>query len=111
MRGATRGAALALAIAVTGCGGGNGVQDYCKKGVQAVCQRLFACDPQGAAQLYGSEASCESQNGSQCSNSECPSGKTFDQSAADQCLAAYASASCSDLEQGIYPSVCSTTCR
>ncbi len=106
-----RGAALALSVAVAGCGGSNSIQDYCKKGVQAVCQRLFACDATAAGQLYGTEANCESQNGAQCSNSECPSGKSFDQAQADQCLAAYQTASCSDLAQGNYPAVCSNTCH
>jgi hypothetical protein len=111
MRRAVVTVALALAIAGAGCGSSSNVKDYCHQGVQALCARLFGCDPETATELYGSQSNCVSQNEGQCSNGDCTGGKTFDQSAADQCLAAYPSASCSDLEHGIFPEVCSQVCR
>ena len=99
-------------VAAAGCGGSSGnLQDYCRRGVEAVCSRFFACDAQAAAQQFGSESGCVTQLGGQCSSTRCTGGRTFDQSAADQCLAAYPSASCSELAQGIYPAVCSQVCK
>ncbi|MGZ3445995.1 MAG: hypothetical protein ACXWLF_06230 [Myxococcaceae bacterium] len=114
MRRAVRAAALALAIAAAGCSGSDdsgSIQDFCNRGAPAICARIFACDPTTAAQVYGTQAQCTSQSSSQCSSAACPSGKTFDQAAADQCVAAYPNASCSDLAQGTYPTVCTTVCR
>ena len=111
MKRAMVGAILALAMVGAGCGGRSNVQDYCRRGVETICSRLFACAAQAAGQQFGSQSGCENQLGGQCSDTECPGGTTFDQSAADQCLAAYPSTSCSDLQQGIYPAVCSQVCR
>lgn len=114
MRRAVRAAALTLAIAAAGCSGSNdssNIQDFCRRGVPAICARVFVCDPQSAAQVYGSEAQCTSQGTARCSDATCPSGKSFDPSAGDQCIAAYPNASCSDLAQGTYPTVCTTVCR
>ena len=106
-------AILALAVAGAGCGSSNGsnLQDYCRRGVDAICSRFFQCDPQGAAQQYGTQSACVTQNSAQCASTTCTGGKTFDQGAADQCLAAYPGASCTDLENGIYPAVCSQVCK
>jgi hypothetical protein len=111
MKRAVMGATLALSVLSAGCGGGGNVQDYCRRGVDALCSRLFACDSQAAGQEFGSQSGCVSQLGTQCSNTECPGGTSFDQSAADQCVAAYSSANCSDLQNGIFPSVCSQVCK
>ncbi|MGZ6080558.1 MAG: hypothetical protein ACXWK4_07075 [Myxococcaceae bacterium] len=114
MRRAARAPALALAIAAAGCSGSDdsgSIQDFCNRGAPAICARIFACDPTTAAQVYGTQAQCTSQSSSQCSSAARPSGKTFDQAAADQCVAAYPNASCSDLAQGTYPTVCTTVCR
>lgn len=113
MRRAVQAAALALSIAAAACGSNDSgsIQDFCKRGAPAVCARIFACDPQSAAQVYGTEAQCASQSTAQCSTTACPSGKSFDQSAADQCVAAYPTASCSDLAQGTYPTACTTVCK
>lgn len=114
MRRAGRAVALTLAMAAVGCSGSDdsaGIQAFCNKGAAAVCARLFVCDPQSAAQVYGTEAQCTSQSSTQCASAACPSGKSFDQSAADQCVAAYPNASCSDLAQGTYPTACTTVCR
>ncbi len=111
---AVRSAALALAIAAAGCSGSDdsgSIRDFCNRGAAAVCDRIFVCDPTTAAQVYGTQAQCTSQSSAQCSSAACPSGKTFDPSAADQCVAAYPNASCSDLAQGTYPPVCTTVCR
>ena len=114
MRRAARAAALTLSVAAVGCSGSDdsaSIQDFCKRGAAAICARLFVCDPQSAAQVYGTEAQCTSQSSAQCASAACPSGKSFDPSAADQCVAAYPNASCSDLAQGTYPTACTTVCR
>ena len=111
MRRAVVAAALAMGIAGAGCGSSTSVLNYCQEGVQAICARLFDCDQQTATQLYGSQSNCVNQNNGQCANGACTGGKTFDQSAADQCLAAYPGASCTDLEHGIFPAVCSQVCK
>jgi hypothetical protein len=112
MRRALVAVSLGLAVAGAGCSGDSGsLQDYCRRGVDAICNRFFACDPQGAAQQFGSQSGCVNQFSGQCSSTTCTGGKTFDQSAADQCLAAYPSASCSDIENGVYPAVCSQVCK
>jgi len=111
MKHAVATATLAVALAGAGYGSSTSVLDYCQNGVQAICARLFDCDPQTATQLYGSQSNCVNQNNGQCANGTCTGGKTFDQSAADQCLAAYPSASCTDLEHGIFPAVCSQVCK
>ena len=105
------GVTLALAMIGAGCGGSSSVQDYCRRGVDTLCSRLFACDSQAAGQQFGSQSGCVNQLGGQCSSMECTGGTHYDQSAADQCLAAYPSTSCSDLEQGIYPQVCNQVCK
>lgn len=114
MKRAVRASLLALALAAAGCSGSDdsgSIQDFCRRGSAAICSRLFVCDPQNAALVYGSEAQCTSQSTAQCSSSRCPSGKSFDASAGDQCVAAYPGASCSDLAQGTYPTVCTTVCH
>lgn len=116
MRRAGPAATLALCIAAAACSGSDdtsSIQAFCKTGAAAVCARLFVCDPQSAAQVYGSEAQCTSQSSAQCSSAACPSGKSFDQSSANQCVAAYPSASCSDLAANppTYPAACTTVCK
>jgi hypothetical protein len=54
---------------------------------------------------------CVNQTSGQCASTACPAGKTFDPSAADQCIAAYPSASCFDLEHAIFPAVCNQVCK
>ncbi|HET6984292.1 MAG TPA: hypothetical protein VFI53_19260 [Myxococcaceae bacterium] len=111
MRRGIVGAALALSIAAAGCGSSTNATDYCREGVAAICSRLFDCDPQTAQQLYGSESGCVNQTNGQCTSTACPAGKTFDQSAADQCIASYGTATCSDLEHAVYPAVCNEVCK
>ena len=112
MKQAMLGVAVGLVLIGAGCGGSDGnLQDYCRRGVDAICSRFFACDAQAAAQQFGSQSGCVTQLGGQCSSTTCTDGKTFDQSAADQCLAAYPTASCSDIENGVYPAVCSQVCK
>ena len=108
---AVAGAVLWVAVTATGCGSSTNALDYCREGIAAICSRLFDCDPVGAGQRFGSQTSCENQTAGQCSTATCTSGKTFDQSAADQCLSAYNSASCGALEQGVHPQVCSQVCK
>jgi|GEM_PF-1779824 len=109
------GLAATLALGIAACSGSDdsSIQAFCKKGAPAVCARLFACDPATAAQVYGSEAQCTSRSISQCSTTFCPSGKSFDPSSADQCVAAYPTASCSDLASSppTYPAPCTTVCK
>ncbi|HEY1906782.1 MAG TPA: hypothetical protein VGG91_12110 [Myxococcaceae bacterium] len=111
MRRGIVGATLAVSMAAAGCGSSTNAADYCREGVAAICTQLFNCDAQTAQQLYGSESGCVNQTSGQCTGTACPTGKTFDQSAADQCIAAYPSASCTDLEHAIYPAVCNQVCK
>ena len=100
-----------VSIVAAGCGSSTNAADYCRQGVSAICNQLFNCDPQTAQQIYGSESGCVNQTSGQCTNSACPAGKTFDASAADQCISSYGSANCNNLEHGIYPAVCSQVCK
>ncbi len=115
MRIAVPGAWLFALVLAAGCGSSNNdtsaIQSFCKSGAAAICARVFQCDPQGAAQLYGSQAQCTSDSTSRCSSAQCPSGKSFNQASADACVAAYPSADCSSLAQGQYPTACTTVCQ
>jgi len=111
MRRGIVGAALAASIAAAGCGSNVNAADYCREGVAAICNQIFACDPQTAQQLYGSESGCVNQTNGRGANTACPAGQTGNQSAADQCISSYGTANCVDLEHGVYPAVCSQVCK
>ena len=83
--------------------------NYCQEGSRRSA-RVFRLRPADRHQLYGSQSNCVNQNNGQCANSACTGGKTFDQSAADQCLAAYPAASCTGMGW-IFTAVCSQVCK
>ncbi len=108
---------LALAVTLLGCGGsGSSTSDpvaACKSVFTTVCNKLFQCNPSGAAQLYGTAASCESSLSSGCSagNASCPSGTSYSASAASTCINDYGAESCTDIQNGVTPASCSKVCQ
>jgi hypothetical protein len=86
-----------------GCGGSSNVQDYCRRGVEKICGRLFACDAQAAGQQFGSQSGCENQLGGQCSPPSAPGEEPSTsppRTSASPPTRARAARTC---QQGIYP--------
>jgi hypothetical protein len=106
-------AVLCASVALAGCGSSSTdtstPQAACNSFVSTTCNRLYAC----SSSLPGTAASCttaaEAQLG--CSTAACPSGKTFNSSAASQCLSDVNSESCTDINNAVTPASCSNTCQ
>lgn len=109
--------ALVLAVALIGCGGsGNNTSDpvaACKSVFTTVCNKLFQCNPTGAAQLYGNASTCASNLGAGCtaSNASCPSGTSYSAGNASTCINDYSNESCTDLTNGVTPASCNKVCQ
>lgn len=109
--------AFILAAAVLGCGGSsNNTSDpvaACKSVFTTVCNKLFQCNAAGAAQLYGNASTCASTLSTGCTstNASCPSGKSYNASAASSCINDYGNESCTDVTNGVTPASCNNVCQ
>src|SRR5678815_2784599 len=104
--------AVLFAAAVSACGGSDPVA-ACRNLSEAVCSRLFECEPTGSQQLFGSVGNCTTTYSNQVCTSErtaCPTGYSFNSGNSDRCIDDYRHAPCDDLANGITPSSCSTVC-
>ena len=114
MRRAARAAALTLAMAAVGCSGNDdsaSIQDFCKQGSGGHLRPPLRLRPAERCPGVRHRGAVHEPEQRPVLVRACPSGKSFDSSAADQCVAAYPNASCSDLAQGTYPTACTTVCR
>ena len=109
--------ALVLAVPLIACGGsGNNTSDpvaACKSVFTTVCNKLFQCNPTGAAQLYGNASTCASNLGAGCTanNASCPSGTSYNAGNASTCINDYSNESCTDLTNGVTPASCNKVCQ
>lgn len=109
--------ALVLATALAGCGGSGGNTSdpvaACKNVFTTLCDKLFQCNPSGAAQVYGNASSCASTLGAGCSagNASCPSGTSYNAGNASSCINDYSNESCADVMAGTTPPSCSHVCQ
>jgi len=105
-------ATVAVALLVPGCGsGGLGLVDFCNQQYQLQCPRWFGCQTPNVQQTFGSEAGCENFYAGVCKTStECQEGYIYHPDVASQCLAAYASQSCAEVNQSVTPAACQGVC-
>lgn len=111
-------AALAVVIALAGCGGSSASTSdpatACKSLFTTVCNKLFQCNPTGAAQAYGSSSACASSLSAGCNSTSgsgsCPAGTSYNASNANTCINDYGNESCADMNGGVTPASCSKVC-
>lgn len=104
--------AVLLAAAISACGGSDPISE-CRKVSDAVCNRLFECEPAGAQQLFGSVANCTTISNDRACTPEgtaCPTGYSSNTSNWERCIEDYRHASCGDIANGIPPASCGTVC-
>jgi hypothetical protein len=107
---------VVVAVSLVGCGSSSSSASdptaACHSIFTTLCNKLFQCDPSGAAQAYTSASSCASTLGGNCSNAgnSCPSGTSYNASNASTCINDYANESCSDITSGTSPASCSHVC-
>jgi len=110
--------ATVLALACAGCSSNSNSSttdpvQLCKNFVTATCNRVFACFPTEAAQVYTSASNCITTVSAQActtQNVTCDPGKTFNTANANQCATEYANQSCADIQNGVTPTSCSNVC-
>jgi hypothetical protein len=111
-----------LLAAVVGCGGsgnngsaGNTSDPVaaCKNLFTTLCNKLFQCNPSGAAQAYGSSSACVTALSGNCNaaGTACPSGTSYNASNAATCINDYANESCTDVTNNVSPTSCSHICQ
>ena len=109
--------ALVLAAVLLGCGGSSSNTSdpatACKSVFTTLCNKLFQCNPSGAAQVYGNASSCTSSLGAGCTsgNASCPSGTSYNAGNASTCINDYGNESCTDVLAGTTPPSCSHVCQ
>ncbi|HVP61559.1 MAG TPA: hypothetical protein VMT11_13425 [Myxococcaceae bacterium] len=108
--------AVLVAAALTACGGSSNTSDpvaACKSVFSTVCNKLFQCNPSGAAQIYGSASACASNLSSGCTatNASCPSGTSYNAGNASTCINDYSNESCTDVTGGVTPASCNKVCQ
>jgi hypothetical protein len=114
--------AFVLAAAMLGCGGSgnNGAAGNtsdpvaaCKNLFTTLCNKLFQCNPTGAAQAYGSSSACVTALSGNCNaaGTACPGGTSYNPSNASACINDYAGESCTDVTNNVSPASCSHICQ
>ena len=108
--------ALVLAAGLVACGGSSSNSDpvsACKNVFSTLCNKLFQCNPSGAAQVYGTSGNCASTLSANCtsSNVSCPSGTSYNSGAATSCINDYGNESCADVMAGMTPASCDHVCQ
>jgi hypothetical protein len=108
--------AVVVAVSVLGCGSSSSNSSdpvaACHNVFTTLCNKLFQCDPAGAAQAYQNASACASTLGANCSSagSSCPSGTSYNAGNAQSCINDYGNESCTDIENGTTPASCSHVC-
>ncbi|HTS82690.1 MAG TPA: hypothetical protein VMH40_18960 [Myxococcaceae bacterium] len=115
--------ALVLAT-VLGCGGSNNNGSNgggntsdpvaaCKSLFTTLCNKLFQCNPSGAAQAYGSSSACVTALSGNCNaaGTACPSGTSYNASNAAACINDYSNESCTDVTNNVSPASCNKICQ
>lgn len=111
------------ALGIVGCGGddkGDETVTYpvaCQSGVAAVCSKVWGgCvqNPSSLPALWGlNEADCRTkyEQNNDCATKQCPSGTTYNQAKAQECLDQYKSLNCDQVKTLVKPAACDAICQ
>ncbi len=102
-------------------GGGADAATECKKLSGAICKQFYKCftaDELAAAadEVGTSEADCETkQNASNCADTACAAGKTYQASSAESCVSAFEAFTCDEIagfgDTTATPAACESICK
>ncbi len=105
------GRVIALVL-LAGCGANP--QNQCKDAAVVTCAKLFECwttAPERVHLMLGATADeCTELSVARCA-AGCEKPKTWDTTAADQCISEFTAITCSMVRSGTTPASCSNTCK
>ena len=86
----------------------------CQSGAAAVCSKVYSCNDNPPPLLWGhNEADCRTklEQNQNCEKKQCPSGTTYNQAKAQECLDQYRSLTCDQASSLIPPAACNAICQ
>lgn len=95
-----------LSLLVGACSGNDtsSPSAACNSLANTVCNKLSSCNLLGSTSVSTCTSALEGQLS--CSTQSCPSGKSFNSSAASQCLNDIGNESCTDVGNAVLPNSC-----
>jgi len=100
-----------LTLTLVACGSSNDTSTpaaACNSACSAACNKASSCNLLNGTSVSACTTSCETT--ASCSSAACPSGQSYNSSAASQCISDINNLSCNQTGNGL-PSSCGNVCR